>query len=110
MAASAVCRAVGAGTRGLLRTRSSVRRQREHKAVELGASARGGERTVGGGGWRLGRFRGQGRAKVTALSGDGSLATGRGAATGIPLLACEPRRDLATQPSVLVVPLCSRSC
>lgn len=78
MAASAVCRAVGAGTRGLLCTRSSVRRQREHKAVELGASARGGERTVGGGGWRLGRFRGQGRAKVTGLSWDGSLAAGRG--------------------------------
>lgn len=46
MAASAVCRAAGAGTRVLLRTRRSVRRQREHKAAERGASARGRERTV----------------------------------------------------------------
>lgn len=105
MAASAVCRVAGAGTRVLLRTRRSVRWQQA--AGLWGAELRDVDRewAVSGGGSRLGRSRGQGRGKVTARNGDGGLAAGLGAGTGIPLRACELRGNTPTQSSVPIARL-----
>lgn len=54
---------------------------------------------------RLRRSRGQGRGKVTSQGGDGRIAAGLGAGTGIYLRAWELRSDTSTQSSVPIARL-----